>query len=29
LHHLSFYAVIEAHHPNVDRCRKLLQDGTQ
>lgn len=28
LHHLSFYAVIEAHRPNIKRCRKLLQDGT-
>jgi SAM-dependent methyltransferase len=27
LHHLSFYAVVEAHRPYVERCRELLQDG--
>jgi SAM-dependent methyltransferase len=28
LHHLSFYAVLEARGPRLDRCRQLLRDQT-
>jgi len=26
LHHFSFYALVEAHRPRVERCRELLQN---